>query len=590
MSKTPALLKCLVKAILRNMGKVVGMVGTMNGVEIPGADIPGSLVADAWENWDKQKQLKDKLAELESYARLRMDEHLANIKKEMDEQNVPNGELREAFEQWLSTLPEQIKKNWRRSADPSGTTVPANAQLNDWKDLQIFLPPTLPRFRPGDSPINGYRLERPLGSGGFGEVWLAKGKLGVVALKFLLQRPTGYGSTPKTDALDREADVHKRLTEAGVKKGILRPRDYRTENGLPCLVYDYIKEGDLTDYIRAMHSSALTPAQIEDRSHRIVHQIASTMAPAHAAGIIHRDLKPANVLVDDATLGKEEVLVGDWGTGQLSADQSLNGTRTTATAKQLTQSWSGSYTPNYASPNQKKGGPSMPQDDVHALGVIWYQLLTGQVEDELPPDWREILAKKGVQGVFVQALGRCLSSTNRFPNAAALVAELDNCYESTSEDFHRTRQEREERQRQLAKAARQAEEQIIEKKRMDVKRQKDYADYKRELRRWNTIHFFWKVCYRIEQFRYLIALLIMWIISYALYAIYLQPVLSMPVEPETGTLPQTELRKATGMICSYIPIAPILWFLLGWFIGKIADKLTPTLPYSSERPEPPIGS
>jgi hypothetical protein len=93
----------------------------------------------------------------------------------------------------------------------------------------------------------------------------------------------------------------------------------------------------------------------------------------------------------------------------------------------LTEAVRGAYTPLYASPQQVARRPGQapdPRDDVHALGVIWYQLITGDLTlTKIPPDWREELQRHGVGPQVLALLGSCLASRaeSRPADARALV-------------------------------------------------------------------------------------------------------------------------------------------------------------------------
>src|SRR5262249_25740320 len=120
----------------------------------------------------------------------------------------------------------------------------------------------------------------------------------------------------------------------------------------------------------------------------------------HAHGltppIVHRDLKPANVLVHRGNDNKARLRVADFGIGG-GAAQAANAAAEKATVRGvLTTSLRGSHTPLYASPQQIRGDAPDPRDDVHALGVIWYQMLTGDLASGIPSDWMTTLTEIGL--------------------------------------------------------------------------------------------------------------------------------------------------------------------------------------------------
>src|SRR5581483_789876 len=86
----------------------------------------------------------------------------------------------------------------------------------------------------------------------------------------------------------------------------------------------------------------------------------------------------------------------------------------------------GTHTPLYASPQQVRGEPPDVRDDVHALGVIWYQLLTGDLASGPPTGlWTDDLEEMGVERDFIRLLGACVAARpERRPADAATLAEL----------------------------------------------------------------------------------------------------------------------------------------------------------------------
>jgi len=207
--------------------------------------------------------------------------------------------------------------------------------------------------------IGAYKLERPLGSGGMGTVWLARrddGRFeGNVAIKFVhlagLDRLGQERFRREGTLLGRVAHPHiARLLDAGV-----------TTAGQPYLVLEYI-EGVRID----RHAAALRLGI--DARLRLFLQVADAVAHAHANLIVHRDLKPSNVLVDAA--GDAKLL--DFGIATL-VDAGSTGEPTT-----LTRAGGSPLTPEHAAPEQLTGGPVTTATDVYSLGVLLYELLVGR--------------------------------------------------------------------------------------------------------------------------------------------------------------------------------------------------------------------
>src|SRR5205814_9423418 len=114
----------------------------------------------------------------------------------------------------------------------------------------------------------------------------------------------------------------------------------------------------------------------------------------------------------------------DCGIGGPAAAASLaEATRRASTGGFVSQLW-GSHPPLYASPQQQSGTPPDPRDDVHALGVIGFQMLTGKLDATLGADYAKTLRKHGVGEPLIELLGDCAAhDPDNPPRAAAELAE-----------------------------------------------------------------------------------------------------------------------------------------------------------------------
>jgi len=207
--------------------------------------------------------------------------------------------------------------------------------------------------------IGAYTLERALGRGGMGSVWLARrsdGKFEAqVAIKLLDRRGLGEAAAGQ---IRHEATLLARLTHPNIAR--LFDAGVR-ENGQPYLILEYVEGEPIDRYSRAQQLSL--PARL-----RLFLEVADAVAHAHAQLIVHRDLKPSNVLVTPEGVVK----LLDFGVAALlaGAADAERAAESEASARALT--------PGYASPEQLRGEPVAAAADVYSLGVLLYVLITGE--------------------------------------------------------------------------------------------------------------------------------------------------------------------------------------------------------------------
>jgi serine/threonine-protein kinase len=199
--------------------------------------------------------------------------------------------------------------------------------------------------------IGRYVIKSELGRGGMATVYRAfdPNFSREVALKVL---PREMLHDPQFRArFEREV----KMVAALEHPSIVPVYDVGEEDGQPYFVMRYMNGGSLSDLI------AQGKIPIQDTA-RIVDKIARGLAYAHKKGVIHRDLKPDNILFDD----NGEPFISDFGIAKLSeASGSLTGSGVIGT-------------PAYMSPEQAQGGEIDGRSDVYGLGVIVYQMLSGQ--------------------------------------------------------------------------------------------------------------------------------------------------------------------------------------------------------------------
>jgi len=153
-------------------------------------------------------------------------------------------------------------------------------------------------------------------------------------------------------------------------------------------------------------------------------QIADAVAAAHSVGVLHKDLKPANVLIS-ARDGQLQVRLTDFGSGHLlDIDQleKLGITRLGMTLNEGVGDENGSWTPLYLAPEVFEGHTPTAQSDVYALGILLYQVLSGQIGRPMASGWEQAIADPLLQDDIRQATNG--DPARRLSSAAELAARL----------------------------------------------------------------------------------------------------------------------------------------------------------------------
>jgi len=227
--------------------------------------------------------------------------------------------------------------------------------------------------------------------------------------------------------LKHEAAILNHVMRQGRHEGIVPLLHTYLSADPPCLEYEFVEGGDLAGLLLESKPSRTGLPPLE--AARVVHRLATIVGFAHRLKppIVHRDLKPANILVQRGVGGTNVLRVSDFGIGGLAARQALELTRSAhKDAAYLTSALRGACTPLYASPQQMRGDPADPRDDVYSLGVIWYQLLTGELTRGCPTGrgWQKRLTEQGMSESMLNLLMDCFGDepADR-PDDAAVLAE-----------------------------------------------------------------------------------------------------------------------------------------------------------------------
>ncbi len=212
--------------------------------------------------------------------------------------------------------------------------------------------------------LGHYRILRPLGKGGMGEVYAAQDtKLGrTVALKVLPQTLTSDPS--RRERFEREARTEAALNHPH----IVTVYSVEEADGLPFLTMELIEGKRLSELIPAQGMNL-------DRFLQLAIPLADAVSAAHKRGIVHRDLKPANVMVTEE--GQLKVL--DFGLAKLK-EAAFSGEDLVSDLETWEQTGEGRIvgTAAYMSPEQAEGKPVDARSDVFSLGIVIYEMTTGR--------------------------------------------------------------------------------------------------------------------------------------------------------------------------------------------------------------------
>lgn len=262
---------------------------------------------------------------------------------------------------------------------------------------------------------DGYLIERELGRGGMGAVFLAR--------DVALERPVAVKALPPELAVQpqlRERFLRETRTVAGFSHPNIVPVHAVVERGHSLLyVMGYVDGETLTQRVR--RGGPLTGPDAV----RLIQELAWALAYAHGRDVVHRDVKPDNVILERAT---GRALLTDFGIA-----------RGAATATALTSLGEVVGTPQFMSPEQAAGEAIDGRSDLYALGVTAFFAVTGRLPFD-GPSTQAILAMQITQPAppvaelrpdlppaLTGAIDRCLAKdpADRFPSGEALVEALE---------------------------------------------------------------------------------------------------------------------------------------------------------------------
>lgn len=267
-----------------------------------------------------------------------------------------------------------------------------------------------------------YVLKELIGQGGMADVYLAEDSILKRTVAVKIMRSSLNGDPVYVTRFHREASAAAALTH----KNIVQIYDVGEDGDDYFIVMEYVPGQTLKELIHKR--GALHYVEAVD----IMKQVVSATAKAHSMGIIHRDLKPQNIMVTDSGVVK----IGDFG---IASIQSLS---------QVTQTDTIMGSLHYLAPEIARGEKATIQSDIYALGIVFYELLRGEVpfNGESPvnialkhmrddiPSVREFNPSilQSVENIIIKATAKNVH--NRYLSASDMLDDLSTCLSRENEE------------------------------------------------------------------------------------------------------------------------------------------------------------
>lgn len=272
---------------------------------------------------------------------------------------------------------------------------------------QIFVPPTIAELTP---KFPQFEILEFIGQGGMGAVYKARQKEldRIIALKIL---PPNIGKDAAfAERFTREAKALAKLNYPG----IVTIHEFGQANGLYFFVMEYV---DGVSLRQLMARGRISPRE----ALAIVPQICDALQYAHDQGIVHRDIKPENILLDR----RGQVKVADFGLAKIIGSPELSSDFPQSNSPSLSDGAKILGTPNYMSPEQiQTPGDVDNRADIYALGVVFYQMLTGTLPDKkIEPPSRKVAIDVRLDEIVLRALEE--KPERRYQQASALKTQIE---------------------------------------------------------------------------------------------------------------------------------------------------------------------
>lgn len=267
-----------------------------------------------------------------------------------------------------------------------------------------------------------YVLKELIGQGGMADVYLGEDSILKRTVAVKLMRSSLIGDPVYVTRFHREASAVASLTH----KNIVEIYDVGEDGDDYYIVMEYVPGQTLKELIQKR--GALHFVEAVD----IMKQVTSAVNKAHSMGIVHRDLKPQNIMVTDSGVVK----IGDFG---IASIQSLS---------QVTQTDTIMGSLHYLAPEIARGEKASAQSDIYSLGIVFYELLRGDVpfngespvnialkhmRDDIPSVCQfNPSIPQSVENIIIRATAKNVK--DRYQNAAQMLSDLNTCLSKKDEE------------------------------------------------------------------------------------------------------------------------------------------------------------
>ncbi len=292
-----------------------------------------------------------------------------------------------------------------------GTSLPTSKEIHP--EVTEILKTPVRELTTGATFAGRYQIIEELGKGGMGKVYKVFDQEVQAKMALKLIRPDVSADKNTIERFRNELKIARDISH----KNICRMYDLGREAGNYFITMEYVSGEDLKNFIRRSRQLVVGTAI------SIAKQVCEGLAEAHRVGVVHRDLKPGNIMIDEA--GNAKIM--DFGIAR------------SISAKGITAAGDVIGTPEYMSPEQVEGKEVDRRSDIYSLGIIIYEMLTGQVpfdgdtpftigmkqKSEIPKDPRSLNAQIPLD--LSRLVLKCLEKDkeSRFQNADELRANLE---------------------------------------------------------------------------------------------------------------------------------------------------------------------